>query len=54
MTDEEKLKKALELLSDMVEQADQDCPGDCRTKHFRSTMEECVTFLVEEKLWETH
>ena len=51
MTDKEKLEKALELLSDMVQQADEDCPGDYRTEHFRSTMTDCVDFLVEEGIW---
>jgi hypothetical protein len=52
MTDKEKLDKALELLSDMVEQADQDCPGDNRTRHFRDTMSDCVDFLIQEGTWE--
>ena len=54
MSVEERLKKALELLSDMVQQADEDCPADCRTRHFKDTMCECVDLLVAEKLWEEH
>ena len=45
MTDKEKLKEALCLLSDMVSQADEDTPAEYRTRHFRDTMEDCLTFL---------
>ena len=53
MTNEEKLEitnkfvKAIKLLNDLFEQADQDTPQDCRTRHFRDTMEEVEDFLVE-------
>ena len=40
-----------ELLSDMVEQADQDTPGEYRTEHFRSTMDDCVDHLVAKGIW---
>lgn len=39
------------LLSDMVSQADEDTPSEYRTKHFRSTMDECVDHLIEKGLW---
>jgi len=45
-------EEALELLSEMVSQADQDCPADYRTKHFRSTMDDCVEFLIKSGKWE--
>jgi len=51
MTDEEKLEKAMSLLSDMVSQADEDTPGEYRTRHFRDTMDDCVDFLVKLGYW---
>ena len=50
MTDKEKLDKALELLDEMVQQADEDTPGEDRSKHFRTTMQDCLEFLVEQGL----
>jgi len=52
MTDKEKLEKALQLLNDMVEQADEDTPSEDRSRHFRSTMQDCLEFLVEQGLRE--
>ena len=41
----QKLKKAIELLDQMVCQADEDTPSEYRTKHFRSYMNDCYDFL---------
>ena len=35
-----KLNKAVNLLSEMVCQTDEDTPGEYRTKHFRQCMDE--------------
>ena len=40
-----KLNKAVNLLSEMVCQADEDTPGEYRTKHFRQCMDECIDFV---------
>lgn len=48
---EEKLEKTLMLLADMVEQADEDTPGDYRTKHFRTVMDESIDWLVTCKIY---
>tara|TARA_B100000579_G_C22846492_1_gene864718 strand:- start:5008 stop:5205 length:198 start_codon:yes stop_codon:yes gene_type:complete len=40
-----KLNKAVDLLSEMVCQADEDTPGEYRTKHFRQQMDECIDFI---------
>ena len=47
----EKLEKTLMLLADMVEQADEDTPGDYRTKHFRTVMDESIEWLVTCKIY---
>jgi hypothetical protein len=47
MTDEEKLQKALELLDELFEQADQDCPQEARSRHLVSTLSDVEDFLVE-------
>tara|TARA_B100002019_G_C21274599_1_gene604573 strand:- start:2434 stop:2607 length:174 start_codon:yes stop_codon:yes gene_type:complete len=41
------LNKALELLNELFEQTDQDCPQDYRTRHLVDTMEEVEQFLVD-------
>jgi len=41
----EKLKQAIYLLDNMVTQADEDTPSECRTKHFRQCMDDCIDFL---------
>tara|TARA_R100001198_G_scaffold45544_1_gene25252 strand:+ start:529 stop:693 length:165 start_codon:yes stop_codon:yes gene_type:complete len=41
----QKLKKAIELLDEMVCQADEDTPNEYRTKHFRNCMSDCIDFL---------
>ena len=40
-----KLNKAVDLLSEMVCQADEDTPSEYRTKHFRQQMDECIDFI---------
>jgi hypothetical protein len=47
MTDKEKLQKALELLDELFQQADEDCPQENRSRHFVDTFEEAEEFLVE-------
>ena len=31
----------------MCSQADEDCPSEYRTRHFRNTMSECYDYLYE-------
>jgi len=50
MTKDEKLDKSLELLNDLFEQADEDCPQENRTRHFVETLEEVEEFLVDLEL----
>lgn len=45
MSLKEKLEQAINLLDDMVRQADEDTPGEYRTRHFRECMNECNDFL---------
>jgi hypothetical protein len=45
MSIEKKLQKAIELLDDMVCQADEDTPSEYRSRHFRECMEDCIDFL---------
>jgi len=47
MTDKEKLDKALDLLNELFQQADEDCPQENRSRHFVDTFEETEEFLVE-------
>tara|TARA_Y100000287_G_scaffold26177_1_gene18166 strand:+ start:218 stop:406 length:189 start_codon:yes stop_codon:yes gene_type:complete len=42
-----RLSKALELLNDLFEQTDQDCPQEYRTRHLVETLEEVESFLVD-------
>ena len=42
-----RLSKALELLNDLSEQTDQDCPQEYRTRHLVETLEEVESFLVD-------
>ena len=41
------IKTLSNLLAEMCSQADQDCPSEHRTRHFRSTMSECYDYLYE-------
>jgi len=45
MSEVNKLQKAIELLGDMVCQADEDTPSEYRSRHFRECMEDCINFL---------
>ena len=42
--------KALELLNDLFDQTDEDCPQEYRTRHLVETMEEVEDFLVDLRL----
>ena len=49
MSVEQQLKKATELLGEMVCQADEDTPGEYRTKHFRQHMDDCIDFINDHR-----
>ena len=41
------IKTLSDLLAEMCSQADEDCPSEYRTRHFRNTMSECYDYLYE-------
>lgn len=41
------LDKCVELLAQMMSQADEDTPHECRTRHFEETMLEAHDFITE-------
>ena len=41
------IKNLTYLLADMCRQADEDCPSEYRTKHFRNKMSEGYDYLYE-------
>ena len=43
------MEKAIRLLEELVNQADEDCPHDCRTMHFNNALEEASEFVKEYK-----
>ena len=43
------MEKAIRLLEELVNQADEDCPQDCRTMHFNNALEEAIEFVKEYK-----
>jgi len=43
------MEKAIKLLEELVNQADEDCPHDCRTMHFNNALEEASEFVKEYK-----
>ena len=49
VTHEMQRKKAFDLLNDLFDQTDEDCPQDYRTRHLVETMEEVESFLVDVK-----
>ena len=55
LTIEEKLEitnnyvRAVNLLNDLFDQADEDTPQECRTRHFLHTMSDVEEFLLEIK-----
>jgi len=42
--------KAFDLLNDLFDQTDEDCPQENRTRHLVETMEEVESFLVDVRL----
>jgi len=43
------MEKAIRLLEELVNQADEDCPQDCRTMHFVNALEQASEFIMEHK-----
>ena len=46
-----KLQEALEMLREVISQADEDCPGEYRTKHFRAALKDGISLLKRYKEW---
>ena len=42
-------EKAIKILEELVIQADEDCPQDCRTMHFTNALEQASEFIMEHK-----
>jgi hypothetical protein len=49
MKHNQEMEKAIKLLEELVNQADEDCPHDCRTMHFVNALEEASEFIMEYK-----
>jgi hypothetical protein len=49
MKHNQEMEKAIKLLEELVIQADEDCPQDCRTMHFVNALEEASEFIMEYK-----
>jgi len=49
MKHNKEMEKAIRLLEELVNQADEDCPQDCRTMHFVNVLEEASEFIMEYK-----
>lgn len=43
------MDKAIKILEELVIQADEDCPQDCRTMHFVDALEQASEFIMEHK-----
>ena len=43
----EKLKRALELLNELYEHTQEDCPTDNRSRHLHTALKEAEVFLVD-------
>lgn len=43
------MDKAIKILEELVIQADEDCPQDCRTMHFINALEQASEFIMEHK-----
>ncbi len=43
------MDKAIKILEELVIQADEDCPQDCRTMHFTNALEQASEFIMEHK-----
>jgi L-lactate utilization protein LutB len=49
MKHNQEMEKAIKILEELVNQADEDCPQDCRTIHFVNALEEASEFIMEYK-----
>jgi antitoxin component HigA of HigAB toxin-antitoxin module len=49
MKHNQEMEKAIRLLEELVNQADEDCPHDYRTMHFTNALEEASEFIKEYK-----
>jgi len=49
MKHNQEMEKAIKILEELVNQADEDCPQDCRTMHFVNALEEASQFIMEYK-----
>ena len=49
MKHNQEMEKAIKLLEELIIQADEDCPHDCRTMHFVNALEEASEFIMEYK-----
>jgi len=49
MKHNQEMEKAIKILEELVNQADEDCPQDCRTMHFVNALEEASEFIMEYK-----
>ncbi len=49
MKHNQEMEKAIKLLEELVNQADEDCPQDCRTMHFVNALEQASEFIMEHK-----
>ena len=49
MKHNQEMEKAIRLLEELVNQADEDCPQDCRTMHFVNALEQASEFIMEYK-----
>ena len=43
------MDKAIKILEELLTQADEDCPQDCRTMHFTNALEQASEFIMEYK-----
>ena len=43
------MDKAIKILEELIIQADEDCPQDCRTMHFTNALEQASEFIMEHK-----
>ena len=49
MKHNQEMEKAIKILEELVNQADEECPQDCRTMHFVNALEEASEFIMEYK-----
>ena len=49
MNHNQEMEKAIKILEELLNQADEDCPHDCRTMHFVNALEEASEFIMEYK-----